>query len=163
MPIDPGVPILPGHHQHTIPQAGRIGVQGAACLGKGFLFGLLTLGVDFRQTGRNYRWPVLHPHRAAVSGPRQHCSSALPAFQTRCQAVTDRVGGDRFAGIPAALQQRLQAGAHGILQQGQALPAPTHDFLPQGASHRPPCPAPQTRHTFPAVLRDHSLPMLHTA
>ena len=118
---DAGVPVLPGDDEHPVPQAGGILFQQAAGGGKDLLLGLLPLGVDFRQTGGDPRSLVFVPAEQQFEG-HGGVVHAARRIEPRRQAVADGVRRDRPACVAAAFQQRLQAGAHGLLQQSEAFP-----------------------------------------
>ena len=118
---DPGMPVFPRHHNDPIPGQRRVRLQLGHRLGKEALLGLLAPGIDFRQAGGDagglfliFTEQQFEGHSGGVHAARR--------VDAGSKAVADGLRRHRLARVAARLQKRLQAGAHGILQNGKTLP-----------------------------------------
>ena len=115
-----GVPILAADDEHAVPGAGGVGLQRLQSSGKDLLFGLLALGVDLGQAFSYAGGLILVAAEQQFERYRGVVHAAR-SVQARGQTVADRVRRDGLAAAAGALQKRMQAGAHRVLQKGQTL------------------------------------------
>ena len=117
---DAGVPAFARHDQHAVVQAGRVGLQGGQRGRSDLLLGLLAQGVDLVKARGDTGGLVLVFTQKQLEG-HGGVVHAARRVEARGEAEADRFGRDGAVRVPGGFQQRLQAGAHRILQNGKAL------------------------------------------
>ena len=115
------MPVFPRHHNDPFPRQRGVRLQLGHRPGKKALLGLLALGSDFRQAGGDVGglFLIFTEQQFEGHGGGVHAARRVDAGR---KAVADGLRRHRLARVAACLQKRLQTGAHGILQNGKALP-----------------------------------------